>query len=143
MDWRTEVYDTFRGMVDKNPDFSVELKKVAIVLHYRKALLPEVAALEAAECKRKLEEAVSLKWPIEIINGKRVLEARPLMVNKGATAQRIIHELMPALTGALDFVFCAGDDVTDEGTQSRSLHVGYKLSSLNRHVSRCKFIDVK
>lgn len=41
--------------------------------------------------------------------GKKNLEVRPLAVNKGEIVRRIVYENPDA-----DFIFCAGDDKTDE-----------------------------
>ena len=41
--------------------------------------------------------------------GKKNLEVRPLAVNKGEIVRRLIYEHPD-----VDFVFCAGDDKTDE-----------------------------
>lgn len=41
--------------------------------------------------------------------GKKNLEVRPLAVNKGEIVRRLVYENPDA-----DFIFCAGDDKTDE-----------------------------
>ena len=45
---------------------------------------------------------------IEVISGKKNLEVRPAGTNKGELVKRIVSSSAP------DFVFCAGDDRTDE-----------------------------
>lgn len=56
---------------------------------------------------------VSLGAPATLITpvlvGKKNLEVRPLAVNKGEIVRRLIYENPSA-----DFIFCAGDDKTDE-----------------------------
>jgi len=45
------------------------------------------------------------------LTGKANLEVRPRDINKGEIVARLIKEN----SENLDFVFCAGDDKTDEG----------------------------
>ena len=52
---------------------------------------------------------VASKLPIEILLGKKAIEIRPQNVNKGATVRKIMASLSDA-----DFIFCVGDDKTDE-----------------------------
>ena len=52
---------------------------------------------------------VASKLPIEILLGKKAIEIRPQNVNKGATVRKIMASYPDA-----DFIFCVGDDKTDE-----------------------------
>ena len=116
MSWWPKVFEAFQRIVAIFPGCRIEIKKVAIVLHYRMVSPPELAALVVAECQKELDRSLPSKWPVGILTGKCVIEARPLTVSKGLAVEKILHEAMPALVGVLDFVLCAGDDVTDEGT---------------------------
>lgn len=58
-----------------------------------------------------LEQAIIPKHSIEILTGKANLEVRPRDINKGEIVGRLVKEH----ADELDFVFCAGDDKTDEG----------------------------
>jgi trehalose-phosphatase len=49
------------------------------------------------------------KLPLEILSGKKNLEIRPRFLNKG----EIVKKLLSAYPKT-EFVFCAGDDKTDE-----------------------------
>ena len=49
------------------------------------------------------------KLPVEILVGKKNLEVRPQAINKGEIVKRLT-----AMVGTADFIFCAGDDKTDE-----------------------------
>jgi trehalose-6-phosphatase len=48
-----------------------------------------------------------------VLVGKKAIEVRPKGINKATAVKKIfaIHEEIP-----FDFVFCIGDDKTDEGT---------------------------
>jgi hypothetical protein len=56
-----------------------------------------------------LEENVLPHYPVEILIGKKNLEVRPRFINKGEIVKRLL-----ASNPHVDFVFCAGDDKTDE-----------------------------
>jgi trehalose 6-phosphate synthase/phosphatase len=45
---------------------------------------------------------------LQVVDGNKVVEVRMAGFDKGMIAMRIINELMP------DFIFCIGDDSTDE-----------------------------
>lgn len=49
------------------------------------------------------------KLAVEVLVGKKNLEVRPLAVNKGEIVKRILYDNPDS-----EFVFCAGDDKTDE-----------------------------
>ena len=61
------------------------------------------------ECAAALVAAVGDQFAVEVILGKKNVEVRPRACNKGKVVQRLL-ELHPDV----DFVFCAGDDQTDE-----------------------------
>lgn len=83
----------------------------------------------AHECQKKLEATVARKWDVDVMPGKANIEVRPLFINKGEIAKRlvnsynadVIHLLgreglspSPDGSGTLEFVLCLGDDFTDE-----------------------------
>jgi trehalose 6-phosphate synthase/phosphatase len=91
---------------------NVEVKKVALTWHYRRAD-PELGAFRARECQRELESlAAARNWDVEVMTGKANLEVRPKLVNKGEIARRLVNE--HSASGELGFVLCLGDDFTDE-----------------------------
>ena len=88
----------------------VERKRCALTWHYRNAD-PEFGLWQSRELQTHLEQAIIPKHAIEILTGKANLEVRPRDVNKGEIVGRLVQEH----SENLDFVFCAGDDKTDEG----------------------------
>lgn len=114
MSWQEDVVKIFQSYVDLTPGSRIEKKRVAVVWHFRQAN-QDFAALQAAECKKQLEGTVAGKYPLDIVNGKCVLEARPTFVNKGQIAQRLIDDIRHSTGKAPNFVLCIGDDATDEG----------------------------
>jgi trehalose 6-phosphate synthase/phosphatase len=94
----------------------VERKRCALTWHYRNAD-PEYGVWQARELQTHLEQAIIPKHAIEILTGKANLEVRPRDINKGEIVCRLIGQHAENL----DFVFCAGDDKTDEGGFARDL----------------------
>lgn len=117
MSWQEEVTRVFQRYTDLTPGSRIENKRAAVVWHFRQAS-QDYATLQAAECKKDLEGTIAKRYPLELINGKCVLEARLRFVNKGQIAQRLVDEIRAASGKPPDFVLCFGDDVTDEGTLS-------------------------
>jgi len=91
----------------------VEDKGVAIALHYRQQ--PH----RADEVERALRVAVE-SFPVEIIAGKFVFEARPRGIHKGSAVCRLMQT--PAFAGRRP-VF-VGDDVTDEDGMAAAQALG-------------------
>lgn len=111
MGWQTAVLKVFQHYTELTPGSFIERKMVALTWHYRRADI-EHGASQAKECKQRLEATVATRWDVEVMAGKANLEVRPKFVNKGFIASRLIDQYAG---GALEFVFCAGDDLTDEG----------------------------
>lgn len=82
----------------------VEPKPTGVAVHYRAA--PEKGAIASAALARALDGFADF----HAINGKKVVEARPLSANKGAALSRLM-QVKPFLGRMPIFV---GDDVTDE-----------------------------
>ncbi|RKF81743.1 Trehalose-phosphatase [Golovinomyces cichoracearum] len=109
LEWQSEVIEVFQRYVKKTPGAFVERKRCAVTWHYRPAD-PVLGAYHAQECHKEIEGTLAKKWEIEVMKGKANLEVRPSFINKGKIAKRLISEFTPKP----DFVFCAGDDFTDE-----------------------------
>ncbi|KAI3614064.1 glycosyltransferase family 20 protein [Moniliophthora roreri] len=108
MDWMKEVGEVFRYYTERTTGSNIEIKKSSITWHYRGAD-PEWGQFQCRQCQDLLENNLAHKRPIEVLVGKKNLEVRPLAVNKGEIVKRILYHNPDA-----EFVFCAGDDKTDE-----------------------------
>ncbi|EEB87393.1 hypothetical protein MPER_15264, partial [Moniliophthora perniciosa FA553] len=108
MDWMKEVGEVFRYYTERTTGSHIEIKKSSITWHYRGAD-PEWGQFQCRQCQDLLENNLAHKRPIEVLVGKKNLEVRPLAVNKGEIVKRILYHNPDA-----EFVFCAGDDKTDE-----------------------------
>ncbi|TFY57632.1 hypothetical protein EVG20_g8465 [Dentipellis fragilis] len=108
MSWMDEVLEVFRYYTERTTGSHIEVKKSSITWHYRSSD-PEWGQFQCRQCQDLLENNVAHKRPIEVLVGKKNLEVRPIAVNKGEIVKRILYEHPDA-----EFVFCAGDDKTDE-----------------------------
>ncbi|KAF9583769.1 threalose-6-phosphate phosphatase [Lunasporangiospora selenospora] len=108
MGWKNDVIDIFNYYTERTQGSFVEHKRSSLTWHYRMAD-PEFGAFQAKECQNHLENAVLSKLPVEILVGKKNLEVRPTIVNKGEIVKRLLSKHPD-----VEFVMCAGDDKTDE-----------------------------
>lgn len=109
MTWMKDIRSVFEYYTERTAGSFIEQKKSAITWHYRGAD-PDFGSFQAKECQAHLENLTSQnKLAIEVLVGKKNLEVRPLAINKGEIVKRILYDHPDA-----EFVFCAGDDKTDE-----------------------------
>lgn len=110
-EWKTEVSQVFEYFTERSPGSFIERKAASLTWHYRQCD-PEFGSWQAKQCQSLLENTISGKMSVEILAGKKNLEVRPISINKGQTLRRILSEGTDKIQA--DFVFCAGDDRTDE-----------------------------
>ncbi|KAG0218852.1 threalose-6-phosphate phosphatase [Mortierella sp. GBA43] len=108
MGWKNDVVEIFTYYTERTQGSFIEHKQSSLTWHYRLAD-PEFGAFQAKECQNHLENAVLSKLPVEILVGKKNLEVRPTIVNKGEIVKRLLGQHPD-----VEFVMCAGDDKTDE-----------------------------
>lgn len=108
MGWKNDVIEIFTYYTERTQGSFIEHKRSSLTWHYRMAD-PEFGAFQAKECQNHLEGAVLSKLPVEILVGKKNLEVRPTIVNKGEIVKRLLGQHPD-----VEFVMCAGDDKTDE-----------------------------
>ncbi|KAG2008808.1 trehalose-6-phosphate phosphatase, variant 3 [Coprinopsis cinerea AmutBmut pab1-1] len=108
MSWMSEVEEIFKYYTERTQGSHIEVKKSSITWHYRGAD-PEWGLFQCRQCQDLLENNLANKRPIEVLVGKKNLEVRPIAVNKGEIVKRILYKNPDA-----EFIFCAGDDKTDE-----------------------------
>jgi trehalose 6-phosphate synthase/phosphatase len=89
------------------PGSVVEVKSASVAWHYRGAPR-EFAARQAHELRMLLGDLLS-NQPLEVLEGKKVIEVRLRGVGKGFVAQRVEAEVQ---TGTV--IVAIGDDRTDE-----------------------------
>ncbi|KAI8096964.1 glycosyltransferase family 20-domain-containing protein [Halteromyces radiatus] len=109
MAWKDDVREIFQYYSERTPGSFVEEKRGSLTWHYRMTEPPSFGEFQAKECQNHLENAIVPKLPVEILLGKKNIEIRPTVVNKGSAVKRAL-----AQTSAAGFILCAGDDRTDE-----------------------------
>ena len=121
--WQDDVMIIMQKFTNETPGSAIERKNTSITWHYRNAE-PEVGQVKSNECRCRLEEMLGMSYAnIEVTSGKMCLEVRPRGINKGTIVHQILSEYASehGSRGHPQFVFCAGDDSTDEGCQSAAM----------------------
>ena len=114
MSWRKPVKQVFKGLCEIIPESRTEEKKAAIVWHYRAN--QEDGGVMAPACRELLaQRARRFGWTANVTAGKCVVEVRPDVINKGFIVSELVQKLKAASGHYPEFVFCVGDDYTDEG----------------------------
>jgi trehalose 6-phosphate synthase/phosphatase len=103
--WMRGVMPILEQFTASTPGARIERKDASLAWHYRQAD-PEFGARQAHELRMLLGDALS-NQPLEVLEGKKVIEIRRRGVGKGSVAHRLLH----ALGGE---VIAIGDDQTDE-----------------------------
>ncbi|KAI5806285.1 glycosyltransferase family 20-domain-containing protein [Geopyxis carbonaria] len=105
MTWQKVAIEVFTKYTEKTAGSFVECKDIAVTWHYRRAELG-LGRHMSALCRAEMIATLA-SWDVEVMDGKANLEVRPRALNKGEIVRKLI-------TSNPDFVFCAGDDRTDE-----------------------------
>lgn len=103
---KQRIRDVMQKYTSRTKGAEIEEKDHALVWHYTN-VEPDVAFKRASELRRELTELLS-GTDISVHEGRAIIELKPSMVTK-ASVVRELRQRYPA-----DFVFCAGDDYTDE-----------------------------
>jgi len=118
--WKDVIHPILELSVDRTPGSLIEEKNSALVWHFRKSE-PDLAKLRTQELKDTLV-MMSTNLNIGVFEGNKIIEVKPVTINKGQ-AVRIWLDKQD-----WPFVFCAGDDYTDEDM----------FAALTEHAVSCK-----
>ncbi|ODV58845.1 trehalose-phosphatase TPS2 [Ascoidea rubescens DSM 1968] len=124
MKWQEDLIEIFTYYTERTPGSFIERKKVALTWHYRKSD-PEFGEFQSKQLKQHLNDTIAQQYDVEVMSGKANIEVRPKFVNKGEIVRRLITEYKSDIHNDNDnnsfsqkvypdFVFCLGDDKTDE-----------------------------
>jgi trehalose 6-phosphate synthase/phosphatase len=122
-DWKDTVRPILEHFVDRTPGSLIEEKQFALVWHYR-MVEPEFGEWLATELVAMLEGMLA-ETELRAYRGNKIVEVKPIWVNKGALADRLLPEYLDG-----GFIMGVGDDRTDEDLFARlpatawSVHVG-------------------
>jgi trehalose 6-phosphate synthase/phosphatase len=106
-DWMERVRPILEQFAASTPGSLVEVKSASVAWHYRGAPR-DFGARQAHELRMLLGDLLS-NQPLEVLEGKKVIEVRLRGVSKGVVAQRVGVE-----TGHGTVIVAIGDDRTDE-----------------------------
>ena len=105
-DWKESIRPIFELYADRMPGAIVEEKEFALSLHYRRCN-PDMVVAKLNELKETLV-SMTKSSSLVLQEGSKVLEMKDSRVNKGTAASALIDH------ADFDFIFGAGDDLTDE-----------------------------
>jgi trehalose 6-phosphate synthase/phosphatase len=106
-DWIERVAPILNQFVASTPGSQVEMKTASVAWHYRNAPR-EFGTRQAHELRMLLGDLLS-NQPLEVLEGKKVIEVRLRGVSKSVVAQRVAGE-----AGLTTAIVAIGDDRTDE-----------------------------
>src|SRR5215203_2564580 len=104
--WKEEVRPLLQSFVIRCAESFIEEKQNTLAWHYRNANL-DIGFVRSRELHKSLLQLTN-NTELQVIDGNHVIEVRFTDVDKGVTASKIVERYSP------DFIFCLGDDTTDE-----------------------------
>lgn len=104
--WNDEIINLIRRTINKTPGSVLEIKRTALVWHYRNVnnWLGCIREQQLVEALRPL----CRKAGLQIIRGNKIVEIKPARCSKGAIVRMLLENQR------YDFLLAIGDDVTDE-----------------------------
>jgi trehalose 6-phosphate synthase/phosphatase len=100
------LLETMKKYAKRTAGASVEEKTHSLVWHYRR-VKPELAYARNTNLTGDLERSL-MDTDIGIFQGNKIIEVKPVSINKGIVAKQYYEEMKA------DFTICIGDDYTDE-----------------------------
>src|SRR6202040_2656720 len=88
VEWKATVLPILEHFVDRTPGSFIEEKKFSVVWHYRMAE-PEFGGWLANELVSMLE-AMLAETELRASRGEKIIEVRPVWVNKGEAFEHIL-----------------------------------------------------
>ncbi len=131
-DWQTAILRILNTYHERTPGSIVEQKDYALVWHYRN-VPPELAFARNDELRQDIGQAIQ-DQNVGIFDGNKVIEIKPLNINKGVIAKQ------KSEARQWDFILAIGDDDSDEALFATlpktafTLKVGLKLSAARFHI---------
>ncbi len=129
-DWKEAIRPIMENFADLTPGAFIEEKDYALVWHYRRAD-PELSSVRARELKEALYD-VTQNLDLLVLEGNKVIEVKPINVNKGRTARYFLEKK------DYEFILAVGDDWTDEDLFEAMPEEAYTIK-VGFGVSRAKY----
>lgn len=105
-EWKESIRPIIQRTVDRTPGSMMEEKDFSLAWHYRNSE-PELATVRLAELRETLI-SLTANLDLSVLDGNRVLEIKPVHINKG----RVVHHFLEK--DHYDLTIAIGDDATDE-----------------------------
>lgn len=104
--WDEEMVRIIQQITDKTPGAKLEIKRTALVWHYRNAN-PWLASVREEQLLKALTEKC-IERRLQVMKGNKIVEIKSPDYTKGSEVKRLMAK------GNYDFILAVGDDVTDE-----------------------------
>ena len=104
--WKEKLKPVMEVFVDRTPGSFIEEKEYSLVWHYRQAD-KGLAQIRMHELKDALLSMTG-NLDVGVFEGNKIIEIKSIAASKGTAASEWL------LKNSYDFIFCAGDDYTDE-----------------------------
>lgn len=103
---KSKPLEIMQEYATRTPGAVIEEKDFGLVWHYRR-VSPELAFIRNGAVHRELSHLLA-NTDIGVFKGNKIIEVKPKTFDKGIIASDILKQHKS------DFIFCAGDDYTDE-----------------------------
>lgn len=104
--YKADIVALCQTYAERTPGATVEPKNFSVVWHYRN-VTPELAYARNSNLRHDLQDLLQGS-DIGVFNGHKIIEIKPRGITKGVALDELFVDTHH------DFIFCAGDDYTDE-----------------------------
>lgn len=125
--WDEEMIRIIREITDKTSGARLEIKRTALVWHYR-TVDPWLASIREDQLLKELSEKC-IERRLQVMKGNKILEIKSPDYTKGSEVKRLMAK------ADYDFILAVGDDITDEDMfRALPVHaVTVKIGSISDH----------
>ncbi|XP_038998490.1 alpha,alpha-trehalose-phosphate synthase [UDP-forming] 1-like isoform X2 [Hibiscus syriacus] len=109
MEWVDSVKHVFEYFRDRTPRSHFDFRETSLVWNYKYADV-EFGRLQARDMLQHLWTGPISNASLDVVQGSRSVEVRPVGVTKGAAIDRILGEIVhnKSMTTPIDYVLCVG-----------------------------------
>ncbi|KAL1118583.1 hypothetical protein V6Z11_D01G045700 [Gossypium hirsutum] len=109
MEWVDSLKHVFEYFTERTPRSEFEIRTTSLVWNYKYADV-EFGRLQARDMLQHLWTGPISNASVDVVQGSRSVEVRPVGVTKGAAIDRILGEIVhnTSMTTPIDYVLCVG-----------------------------------
>ncbi|KAG8502364.1 hypothetical protein CXB51_000321 [Gossypium anomalum] len=109
MEWVDSLKHVFEYFTERTPRSEFEIRTTSLVWNYKYADV-EFGRLQARDMLQHLWTGPISNASVDVVQGSRSVEVRPVGVTKGAAIDRILGEIVhnKSMTTPIDYVLCVG-----------------------------------